>query len=210
MPTILTTCRDLLGRPRSSRSRISTLWWAGDHSVSDSRSNNTSMISSGVASMTISRDSVTAMALDHLVFRQPAHYRPPDEHRKPAGQHPVQQYRRHGDGRGQSERRQTTDQRRFDRADASGRGCGGGEGSADHRHDGNRDERRVTAEGFDARPQGQRCTESRSGAAEYDQRQPLGFAGEFGEVADDLLEPGPHRRPEPQPQPGYEQERADQ
>lgn len=40
--------------PRSSRSRTSTFWCAGDHSVNDSRSKRTAMISSDVASMTTS------------------------------------------------------------------------------------------------------------------------------------------------------------
>ena len=41
---------------------------------------------------------------DHVVA-QPPHDRPADEHRQPAGQHPVQQHRRHGDRRRARRRR---------------------------------------------------------------------------------------------------------
>src|SRR5690242_10349334 len=33
--------------------------------------------------------------LDHLVRGQPPHHRPSDEYRQPAGEHPIQQNRRH-------------------------------------------------------------------------------------------------------------------
>jgi hypothetical protein len=44
-------------------------------------------------------------------------------------------------------------------------------------------------EGLDAGPQRQRCAESRCGTAEHDQRKPVGLAGQFDDVVDDLSEP---------------------
>jgi hypothetical protein len=64
----------------------------------------------------------------------------------------VEQHRRHSDPSGHPERRETTDQRRFDRTDTAGSGRGGGEGAADHRHHGDGDERGIAAERRDAGP----------------------------------------------------------
>ncbi len=116
-------------------------------------------------------------ALDHVLFGQPPHHRPAHEYRNPAGEHAIQQNRRHGDGPGYAERGETTDQRRLDGTDTSRCGGGRSEGSADHRHDRAGDERRTAAEGLDAGPQRQRRAESRSGTTEYDQPQSSAVRG---------------------------------
>src|SRR6478672_1183976 len=68
MPADLTFILTRLGLPSSYASRTSALWYCGDHVGVDSTSAMTSRISSGLASITTSRESLVAMARPYLVY----------------------------------------------------------------------------------------------------------------------------------------------